>query len=63
MRARDVDASVPQQRQRLRTVSMRQHQLNSGGLHVARQDRNRGIASGDQNAIAKIFVGMEQREP
>ena len=38
MRAGDVDPAIVQERERLRTVAMRQDELGSGGLRVARED-------------------------
>ena len=55
----DMDAAFLQQLERLRAVAMRQNQLHAGGLQVVRQDGNSGVASGDENSIAKVVGGIE----
>jgi hypothetical protein len=57
MRAPDVDTALFQQGERLRTVSMNQHQLYPGRLHVAAEHRDARVASRDQDEIAKSLSG------
>jgi hypothetical protein len=57
MRAPDVDTALLQQGERLRTVSMNQHQLYPGRLHVAAEHRDARVASRDQDAIRKSLSG------
>ena len=59
VRARDMDAAILQQLERLRAVAVRQHQLHAGGLQMVSQHRDSRVASGDENSIAKVVGGVE----
>ena len=42
-----------------RAVAMREHQLDSGRLHVAREHRDGGIATRDQQPVSEIIAGVQ----
>ena len=54
-----VGHAAPEQVQRVRAIPIRQHQLDSRGMSVPLQNRDRRVAAGYQEPIAAIVVGMK----